>query len=208
LCRLHSRFNRICRVNLSTFFPAEEGWRGILAREGPPGPAQRPSSVPGPVPVTLVSCPMCPVPPARRRPPVARRYLGGLPLLPASASLETLMHARFRAPLPPAGRTHIQSNGAGHRGREGRALLGASGVAFLQKRPPVILGSRSGSEMQRGPIPRRTLRPNHWKYPWEAPHDLGVRRQRRSAGSALAQTSSEMLQLLALSCGSQGAGFS
>jgi hypothetical protein len=54
----------------------------------------------------------------------------------------------------------------------------------LPKRPPVILGSGSESGRQRGPILRCTPRPNRWQYPLRTPHDRGVRRQRRSGGSA------------------------
>ena len=79
--------------------------------------------------------------PAGAMPPVLADAQGCFLFLPASASLGMLMFALPMAPLTPAGRTHTQSNGAGHGCHEEGAMLGATGVAlYLQNDPGVFLG--------------------------------------------------------------------
>jgi hypothetical protein len=80
--------------NFSTnFFSRGAGWRGILAREGPPGPAQRASSVPDPEPLTLVSCPCAQFPPRG----AAHRLPGVSWAASSSASLRAPWNAGARA---------------------------------------------------------------------------------------------------------------
>ena len=106
-----------------------------------------------------------PSPPRAAPPSGCHEVLGCLPLLSASASLATLVHARSRASLPPAGRLHTQSNGAGLCGREMGVAAGRN-----SKKDPLrvwdlgVGGGCSGGRYQ-GVRPARTLCSISWGHP-------------------------------------------
>ena len=133
---------KMWRIFLSTFFQLGPK---MMVRTPPVLPAPRqPRPAPQPHGQGPWRAPRARQSTERRCPCTPASRSSFLIFLQAAASLRLLVHARSRAPSPPAGSSQARFERARSRGREEGALLGTPGVALHLQNKPLGFGVPGG----------------------------------------------------------------